>query len=113
MGSWREGVDQMISAFKDSAKKFDLQLVANDRLVKVFKNERHAQMCLEDQHSAWCGTDWCQDASHKPVVMSQGGGGGASVVTGAVGLEKWGQKQETFRRQNLQGLLATDWRKWT
>lgn len=52
MGSWREGVDQMISAFKDSAKKLDLQLVANDRLVKVFKNERHAQMCLEDQHSA-------------------------------------------------------------
>lgn len=113
MGSWREGVDQMISAFKDSAKKLDLQLVANDRLVKVFKNERHAQMCLEDQHSAWCGTDWCQDASHKPVVMSQGGGGGASVVTGAGGLEKWGQKQETFRRQNLQGLLATHWRKWT
>lgn len=36
-----------------------------------------------------CGRDWCQDASsHKPVVMSQGGDGGASVMTVAVGVEK-------------------------
>ena len=42
------------------------------------------------------------------VVTSRGGSGGALVMTVEAGVEKWGQMQETFRRQNLQGLLVTD-----
>ena len=43
------------------------------------------------------------------VVTSRGGSGGALVMTVEAGVEKWGQMQETFRRQTLQGLTVTDY----
>lgn len=42
--------------------------------------------------------------------MSWEGDGSTSVIGEvAVGLEKWAQRPEIFRRQNLQGLTATDY----
>lgn len=55
------------------------------------------------------GRDCRQDTSHEPVLMSQGGPGSAPVMMMTVGVQKWGQIRETFRSQNCQGFLATDY----
>ena len=50
------------------------------------------------------------NAGCEPVAVSQEGDGSASVIGEvAVGLEKWAQRPEIFRRQNLQGLTATNY----
>ena len=57
---------------------------------------------------AQCKRGQCTDAGREPAAVSQEGDGSASVMTAAVGLDKWAQRPEIRRRQNLQGLTATD-----